>query len=311
VSDANAFDALVICGATSTGKSQIAVLVAQTVGGEIVNADSRQVFCDMRVGTGWPAPDLMRQVPHHLYGFVDPCQRYSAGAYVDDALAALAAIRERGRVPIVVGGTGLYIEALAGTMPLDRPVADDVVRARVRREAQVHGHDFLRGWLQTIAPAASRRVTEGDRYRTLRALESALALRSMDLASTGHRERPRLTLRIAIVALERELLADRIAARVRAMWVAGLAEEALAVTRRCDDAPALTGLGYAEALAWLRGQATEEEAIRNTIARTIRYAKRQQTWFRRMRAAIVVDAGDARAAAAAIALQARESASPA
>lgn len=309
MNDANAYDALAICGATSTGKSQLAVLVAQAVGGEIVNADSRQVFADMRVGTGWPAPELMCQVPHHLYGFVDPCERYSAGAYVHDALAVIAAIRARGRLPVVVGGTGLYIEALAGTMPLDRPVADDVVRARIRREAAVHEHDFLWDWLRTIAPAASRRVNEGDRYRTLRALESALALRSMNPASAGHRARPRVTLRITIVALERELLAARIGARVRTMWSAGLAEEARAVASRCANAPALTGLGYAEVLAWSRGEATEDEAIRATIARTIRYAKRQQTWFRRMHAATVVDARDARAAASTIAAQARESAS--
>jgi tRNA dimethylallyltransferase len=310
VSEPSTFDALAICGPTSTGKSEIAVLVAQAVGGEIINADSRQVFYGLQVGTGWPSPELMRRVPHHLYGFVDPCERYSAGAYADDAVAAIAAIRARGRMPIVVGGTGLYVEALAGTMPLDRPVADDIVRARVRREAQAHAHDFLRTWLETIAHAAAQRVPQGDRYRTLRALESALVLRSIDGPSRGGRPRPQLTVRIAIVTLERELLAERIAARVRAMWAAGLAEEALAVTRRCEDAPALTGLGYAEALAWLRGEATQEGAIRNTIARTIRYAKRQQTWFRRMRPAIVVDAGDANAAAAAISSQARESASP-
>ena len=293
---------IAICGPTSSGKSEIAVAVAEAVGGEIVNADSRQVYRGLDVGTGVPSRELMARVPHHLFGFVDPCVRYSAGAYVHDALAAIDGIVERGRVPIVVGGTGLYVEALAGTMPLDRPVADDDVRHRVKDEALVHPQEFLHGWLERIAPSAALRVPAGDRYRTLRAMEAALMLRSAPPALRP--ELPaasrRVALRVAVLNLDEVELRRRIGARVQAMYDNGLVEEAVAVWRRCADAPALTGLGFAEALGWYRGEATRAEAVAATVARTVRYARRQRTWFRRMRGALAVDAGEQRTAAASI-----------
>ena len=304
--------ALAICGPTSAGKSEIAVLVAEALCGEIVNADSRQVYRDLSVGTGWPSVALLRRVPHHLYGFVDPCIRYSAGEYVGNALAAIGDIVGRGRVPIVVGGTGLYIEALMGTMPLDRPVADDDVRERVRHEARVHPHEFLREWLDIVAPAAGRRLTRGDRYRTMRALEAALVTRSHEQGPSRARTsrstvgRNNVRFRIAVLELERAVLDARIVDRVRWMFGAGLVDEAVAVARRCPEAPALTGLGYAEALAWQRGEATRDEAIASTVVRTLRYARRQQTWFRRMLYAISVHAADPRAASSSIANLARE-----
>jgi tRNA dimethylallyltransferase len=119
--------ALIICGPTSSGKSEIALALAAQMRGEIVNADSRQVYRGMDIGTGMPPRSAFDLVPHHLYGFVDPSQRYSAARYVLDADAAIAAICARGGLPIVVGGTGFYIEALMGTMTLDRPPGDDAL----------------------------------------------------------------------------------------------------------------------------------------------------------------------------------------
>jgi len=303
-------DAIAICGPTSSGKSEIAARVAEAIGGEIVNADSRQVYRDMAVGTGAPGDDLRRRAAHHLFGFIDPCERYSAGAYVVDAVAAIRDILARGRLPIVVGGTGLYIEALGGTMPMDRPVADDAVRGRVRREASVHPDEFLHGWLRAIAPGHAQRVDGRDRYRTLRALESALVMRSGAaaphhlIASGQHR----VAMRFVLLVVDARTLDARIRERVRGMYAEGLVEEAVAIWRRCPDAPALTGLGYAEALAWFRGESLRADAIDATIARTLRYAKRQRTWFRRIRDAVAVDARDPAAAAAVIERLARESA---
>jgi len=303
-----AFEAIAICGPTSSGKSAIAVAVAEAVGGEILNADSRQIYRDMPIGTGAPGDDLRRRVPHHLFGFVDPCERYSAGAYVADAAAVIRDIIGRGRLPIVVGGTGLYVEALAGTMPMDRPVADDAVRDRVRREAAVHPTEFLHEWLALAAPDAARRVDARDRYRTLRALEAAFIARAAG-AAPHHRiapERPFVAMRVALLDVDAGELAARIRTRVRAMYDGGLVEEAVAIWRRCADAPALTGLGYAEALAWHRGESSRAEAVEATIARTLRYAKRQRAWFRRIRDGVAVDANDPSAAAAAIERLARE-----
>lgn len=298
--------ALAICGPTAVGKSAIAVEVAGALDGEIVNADSRQIYRDLTVGTGVPSPAALALVPHHLFRFVDPCERYSAGSYVRDAAAVMEAIDARSKLPIVVGGTGLYVEALGGSMPMDRRAADDDVRTRVRTEATVHPHETLHEWLEIMAPDDARRVPANDRYRTLRALESVLAGRAR-----GEPRAPAalVTRRLDTVVLELDdtVLAARIEARARTMFDEGIVEEALAVSRRCPDAPALTGLGYAEALAWSFGEMTRAEAIASTVRRTLRYAKRQRTWFRRMDTALRVDAADARAASDAIVRMARES----
>ena len=183
----------------------------------------------------------------------------------------------------------------------------------MRREADVHPHEFLHGWLRSLAPAAASRVGDGDRYRTLRALEAALATPASSIAaladSASAASNP--SLRFVLLAVDGVTLAKRIAVRVRAIFEEGLADEAVAVWRRCADAPALTGLGFAEALAWRRGEATRAEAVDATIARTLRYAKRQRTWFRRLHGAASVDAYDVSAAADAIARLARETLKPA
>jgi tRNA dimethylallyltransferase len=298
--------ALAICGPTASGKSELASRLAQQVGGEIVNADSRQVYAGMRIGTGWPSDEQVARAPHHGYGAVAPDERYSAGRFVEDARATIAQIAGRGNLPIVVGGTGLYVEALAGSMPLDRPIADDALRERLRREAAIHPAPALRQWLEAIAPEAAARTTPGDRYRTVRALESALATRESVLtaresvltAPIAHDARPAVDLTIAVLEIPRGVLDVRIAERVEAMFAMGLVQEASAIRRAYGDAPALSGIGYAEALAYADGAATRAEALAAAIKRTRSYAKRQQTWFRRITGALRLDALDVRTAQA-------------
>jgi len=299
--------AIAICGPTAVGKSVIAIDVARALDGEIVNADSRQVYRDLTIGTGVPSTDQLACVPHHLFQFVDPCERYSAGSYVRDASAVMDEIDGRSKPPIIVGGTGLYIEALSGSMPMDRRAADFAVRTRVRSEAVTHEHATLRDWLSVISPDGARRVTANDRYRTLRALEGVLASRALEVPDTN--AAPLVTRHLSAIVLDLDfvVLKERIAARARSMFEEGIVDEALALSQRCPQAPALTGLGYAEALAWSRGEMTRAEAIASTIHRTTRYAKRQRTWFRRMDTAVRIDAADARAAADAIIRMARES----
>jgi tRNA dimethylallyltransferase len=291
--------ALALCGPTASGKSELASLLAQEIGGEIINADSRQLYAGMRIGTGWPSDEQLARAPHHGYGMLSPEERYSAGRFVADARAEIAGVIARGRVPIVVGGTGLYVEALAGSIPLDRAVADDALRERVRREAAIHPHATLREWLAAIAPQAAARITIGDRYRTLRALEAALAQRDSVVPASRGRARAQergttgtVHLDIAVLEVPRERLDARIGERVRAMFERGLVDEAQAIARGFPGAPALTGIGYAEALAYAGGLATRVEAIASTIKRTRAYAKRQQTWFRRIASAVRIDALD-------------------
>jgi len=305
--------ALCVCGSTSSGKSDAALAAAEAVGGEIVNADSRQIYSDMRIGTGWPSAAAMAQVPHHLYGIVSPAERYSAARFVADARTAIAEIASRGRLPILVGGTGFYIEALAGTMPIDRPAGGDDLRRRVSHEARMHEHDTLREWLSALDPPAAKRVPAGDRYRTLRAIESALAHREERIEPRGaSREQsppPReIRLTNVVLSVTRADLRLRIANRVIAMFAAGLEEEAKSVRARWPSAPALTSIGFAESLAIADGEATREEAIARCTLRTSQYAARQETWFRRFRSARVIEAGDRAAASRAVIAAARETA---
>jgi tRNA dimethylallyltransferase len=300
--------ALALCGPTASGKSELASQLAHEIGGEIINADSRQLYAGMRIGTGWPSAEQFARAPHHGYGTLSPDEQYSAGRFVADARAQIARIAAGGRVPIVVGGTGLYIEALAGSMPLDRPVADEALRERVRREAAVHPHSALREWLAAIAPHAAARITAGDRYRTLRALEAALAERELVSTAPGVRAyEPPVRLDIVVLEMSREQLNARIAERARSMFEGGIVAEAQAIARSFPGAPALTGIGFAESLAFAGGLTTRAEAIASTVKRTRAYAKRQQTWFRRLASAVRIDALDPEALHALRAL-ARESA---
>jgi tRNA dimethylallyltransferase len=303
--------ALCVCGPTSTGKSDAALAAAEAVGGEVVNADSRQIYAGMRIGTGWPSIEAMTRVPHHLYGLIAPSERYSAVRFAADARAAIVDISQRGRLPILVGGTGFYIEALAGTMPIDRPAGGEVVRRRVLREAQTHPHEALRDWLIAIDPVAAARVPAGDRYRTLRAIEAALASRderSEFRTAPAEEAAPRAEIRLTTVLLcvARDELRARIARRVVEMFAAGLEEEARSVRARWPAAPGLTSIGYAEALAIADGAATRAEAISRCTLRTSQYAARQETWFRRFHTARVAEAGDRAVVLRAVTLAARE-----
>jgi len=313
VSATSIIHALCVCGPTSSGKSDVALAAAEEVGGEIVNADSRQIYEGMLVGTGWPSADAMARVTHHLYGIISPADRYSAARFVSDARITIEEIAARGRLAVLVGGTGLYIEALAGTMPIDRPAGSDELRSRVRREVQLHSHDTLREWLGALDPVAAQRVSAGDRYRTIRALEAVLAKREEHPERASALTKPRapvtqIRLSILVMHVARAELRLRIAARVRAMFAAGLEEEARSIRARWPEAPALSSIGYAEALAIADGTATRTEAISRCTLRTSQYAARQDTWFRRLRTAHVIEASDRTAASRAVTAAARETA---
>ncbi len=299
--------AFIIGGPTSSGKSEIALAVAEQLGGEIVNADSRQIYRGLSIGTGMPSQRALERVPHHLYAFVDPAKRYSAARYVSDAAAAVDDIAARGRIPIVVGGTGFYIEALTGTMPLDRPPGDEALRARLRREATIHPAQALWDWLAALSPARAAQTRSSDSYRILRALEGALIQRTEPpQPHVSESRRPIDACAIFVLRVPRSSLRARIAQRVADMFDRGLIDEARSVRARAPFAPALSGLGYAQALDVLDGLSTASEALAATIRRTEHYAKRQETWFRRIRTADMVDAEDPAAATRAIVARARE-----
>jgi tRNA dimethylallyltransferase len=298
---------LVLTGPTASGKSALALALAERFDAEIVGADSRQIYRDMPIGTAAPSEADRARVPHHLVGFLDPRERYSAARFVRDALAAIDAIHARGRRALVVGGTGFYVRALAGDVTLS-PVRDEALRDRLAHEARTHPTDVLADWLRALAPARAATVPPGDAYRVTRALEIALAERDRvpddvpeptpdDATPVGESLRTRgISYRKLYLDVAPEMLRERIATRVDAMLRAGLLDEA---ERIGADAVAADAVGYREALAYLDGFSTADELRAHLVRNTRRYAKRQATWFRIEPDLIRMAAGDVFAAATA------------
>ncbi len=270
---------VVIAGATATGKTRLSLRLAQEVGGvEIVSADSRQVYRGMDIGTAKVTRSERAIVPHHGLDLVDPDQPFSVSLYQRHALAALHGIAARGRVGFLVGGTGLYIRAVARGVPLSEAPHDPELRARLEAELATRGLDALVARLAAEAPIVASQVDLANPRRVVRALER--------VTITGDRLPPEpvgypgpvLWLGLAVEhAVHRTWIANRAAGQ----YAGGLLREAAVLAARYDPAlPALSAIGYREAIEVVHGHRTTEEALAETIVRTRAYARRQRTWFR-------------------------------
>jgi tRNA dimethylallyltransferase len=275
---------VVVAGPTASGKTALAVALAGRIGGEIVSADSQQLYRSLDVGTAKPTPDERRAVPHHLLDVVEPGEGWDAARFVGAADEAIQGIVARGRVPLVVGGTGLYLRALLhGVVPA--PGRDPELRARLEEEGRVAGRAALHARLAAVDPEAAARIRPNDLVRVVRALEIAASGRTQSELFREHafaEDR----YRALILALDppREVLHRRIDARVEAMFAGGLLEEARALIARFGERiPAKLPIGYAEAIALVRGERDAAEAIRRVQVETRRYARRQIIWLRRER----------------------------
>jgi tRNA dimethylallyltransferase len=291
---------LILTGQTASGKSALAVELAQRFDAEIVGADSRQIYRGMPVGTAAPSDGERARVPHHLIGFLDPSERYSAARFVADALAVIDEIHARGKRALVVGGTGFYVRALGGDVALS-PAYDAALRDRLAHEARIHPPDALAEWLRALAPHRAAAIAPNDPYRIARALEIALAERTGarrdDAPDTAENLRSRgIVFRKLYLEIAPDELERRIAARIDAMLAGGLLEEA---ERVGPAAVAADAVGYREALAYLAGLSTYDELRAHLVRNTRRYAKRQATWFRTEPGLVRVPAADAPAAIAA------------
>ncbi|WP_395645682.1 tRNA (adenosine(37)-N6)-dimethylallyltransferase MiaA [Terricaulis sp.] len=266
---------LLIMGPTASGKSALALAVAAEIGGEIVNADSMQVYRDLRVLTARPTPDEEARAPHHLYGHVDAAVRYSVGGWIRDAMFAIGDIQVRRRTPIVVGGTGLYFKALTDGLAEAPEIGEDV-RARVG----VMGDAELYARLQRDDAVSAARIKPNDRVRLLRAVE---VLESGARLSDLHkRTEPALTDWAGLALTpEREPLYACIDARFERMLAAGAIEEARALAARGLDPmlPAMKAHGAPALMAHLRGEISLAEAAEIGKRDTRHYAKRQFTWM--------------------------------
>jgi tRNA dimethylallyltransferase len=277
--------AVLIMGPTASGKSALAVALAERVDLEIVSVDSAQVYRGMDVGTAKPDAATRARVPHHLIDIVEPTESYSAARFRADALAAIATIRARGRVPLVAGGTMLYFKALTeGLSAL--PPADPAVRARIDARAAREGWPALHAALARVDPATAARLEPGDAQRIQRALE-VFELTGTPMSSLqGAREAPSSlgpAVRIALVPPDRARLHAAIAARFDAMLAAGLVDELRRLRARHALAPSMPSMrcvGYRQAWEFLDGRIDLATLREKGIAATRQLAKRQLTWLR-------------------------------
>jgi tRNA dimethylallyltransferase len=274
---------MVILGPTAVGKSALGLHLAEQIDGEIINADALQVYRGFDVGTAKPTAEQRRRVPHHLIDILDPHERFSAGDFARRARQAIEDIGQRAKVPIVVGGSGLYLRALLEGMA-EIPPIDPRLTGYLRQQLAADGLAKQRFRLALLDPETAARLAPGDKQRTLRALAVALGTGRPLAAWIADRpfgRQPLPALRIGLT-LPRAILYDRIADRVRSMVQEGWVEEVVELLDRglSPSLPAFQAIGYRQLAGVARGRTTLEEAIAETIRATTRFAKRQATWYR-------------------------------
>jgi tRNA dimethylallyltransferase len=275
---------VILLGPTASGKTALSLALAQQFGGEILSCDSVAVYRGMDVGSAKPSPAQRARVPHHLLDLVPPSHPYTAGDYLRDGRSALAEVSARGRLPIVTGGTGLYLRALLqGLFP--GPPRSPSLRTRLEAHSERRGPGSLHRLLRRLDPPSAARIHPNDQPKLIRALEVAvLAREPLSAALAGTEARDPLTgyrlLRIGLQPPRAELY-RRINARAAAMFSEGLLEETRALLTQYGPVAALRSLGYREAAAVLAGTLPLPQAIAQAQQGHRNYAKRQLTWFRR------------------------------
>ncbi|MBO2459722.1 tRNA (adenosine(37)-N6)-dimethylallyltransferase MiaA [Actinomadura violacea] len=272
---------IAVVGATAAGKSDLAVDLALSLGGEAVNADSMQLYRGMDIGTAKLTAAEMRGVPHHLLDVWDVTETASVAEYQRLSADTIAAVRARGHVPVLVGGSGLYVRAALDR--LEFPGTDPAVRARLEGELEQEGSAVLHDRLREQDPAAAEAILPSNGRRIVRALEVIeISGRPFTATLPEHVYRYDSVVQVGL-SVPRERLDERIALRVQRMWDAGLVDEVRALEKHGlrDGLTAGRALGYAQVLRFLAGEWTQERAKEETIRTTRRFARRQESWFRR------------------------------
>ena len=274
---------IVIAGPTASGKTSLSIGIAKKIGGEIVSADSMQIYKDMDIATAKPTEAEMQGIPHHLISIVDSDESFSVAAYKEKAVEAIADIFCKGRIPVVVGGTGLYIDTLVNnTTFFDFDKSDQ--REKLQMRLQNEGIEKLFDELKSVDPETAERLHINDTKRILRALEvyySTGKTISLQAELSHENESQYNWLIIGLTAENRDVLYDRINRRVDIMLDDGLIEEAKTFFSSEKSSTAKRAIGYKELKGFFDGSISLEEATENLKRETRRYAKRQLTWFRR------------------------------
>ena len=274
---------VVILGPTASGKTALSLVIAEKLGGEIVNCDSVALYRDFEIGTAKPSAEERSRAPHHLFDIASPTEEITAGEYARRARQVLQEIRQRGRAPIIVGGTGLYLRALLeGLFP--GPQRSEALRARLRERASERGSAYLHRILARLDRRAAELIHPNDVPKLIRGIEVCLASRQRITEMWQKGRDPLRGFRIVRIGLDpdRQALYDRINQRARRMFESGLVEETARLLQKYgDSARPLSSLGYKQAVQLLRGEIDQEIATASAQQGHRNYAKRQMTWFRR------------------------------
>lgn len=275
---------LAVAGPTASGKTALAVELAKKYGGEVISADSMQIYEGLDIASAKPSREEMQDVPHHLISVIPRSRSFSAAEYVEMASAAVSDIAARGRLPILAGGTGLYIDSLLSGMRFGGNGGDPQLRQILAQEAEEKGKERLHQRLAKLDPEAAQKIHPNNLIRVIRALEVCITTGGTFTDFKAENARMPSPYNARIIGLDfedREELYSRICKRVESMVRKGLLEEAEAVWRQGDGGTASCAIGYKELIPYFEGKAALAECLDTICRETRRYAKRQLTWFRR------------------------------
>ncbi len=275
---------IVICGPTASGKTALSIELAKKINGEIISCDSMQIYKDMNIGTAKPTQEEMQGIKHYLIDIISPNERYSVADYKRDAKKAIKEIINKGKIPIVVGGTGLYIDSLIYEIEYQDIQFDENYRKELEKQVEEKGLDYLYKKAKEIDPQAIEKISQNDKKRILRILEiyKATGKNKTQQEIESRKKEVEYDYHVYAIDWDREELYNRINKRVDIMIKQGLIEEVKKILEKYKEFPtAMQGLGYKEVVEYLEGKTTKEEMIEKIKMETRRYAKRQLTWFRK------------------------------
>ena len=275
---------IVICGPTASGKTKLSIELAKKINGEIVSCDSMQIYKDMSIGTAKPTIEEIQGIKHYLIDCISPETRYSVADYKNDATTAIKEILSKGKVPIIVGGTGLYLESLIYNVEYNQIEVDLKYREKLEKIEKEEGLEKLYQKAAKIDPKAIKKISHNDKKRIFRILEiyNATNKTKTELELESRKNEPEYDYILFGITMDREKLYERINLRVDIMIETGLIEEVKDLISKYKGMPtAIQGLGYKEVIEYLDGKTSREEMIEKIKRETRRYAKRQMTWFRK------------------------------
>ena len=277
---------IVICGPTASGKTALSIELAKKVNGEIVSCDSMQIYKEMDIGTAKPTLEEMQGIKHYMIGIISPNERYSVADYKKDAKKAIREILNKGKVPIVVGGTGLYIDSLIYEIEYQNIEFDREYREHLEKEVKEKGLEELYNVAKEIDPEAIEKISK------ILEIYHATGENKTEQERKSRQKEVEYDYKVYALNMDREKLYDRINKRVDKMIEEGLIQEVEKIYKKYNDFPtAMQGLGYKEVVEYLEGKLTKEEMIEKIKQETRRYAKRQLTWFRKNKQTIWLDVG--------------------